>query len=131
MIAIIGGSGLENPDLLKEAEEVIIETPFGKHSPIKKGKINGIDVVIMSRHGYKHELSPSMINYRANIFALKELKARIIIATSACGSLKEELAPETISFPNQFIDMTKKEKLVLLKKEMLFMKQWENHLTKN
>ncbi len=108
LIAIIGGSGLEDPNLLKETEEIIIETPFGTHSPIKKGIINGINVVIMSRHGYKHELSPSMVNYKANIFALKELGAKVIVATSACGSLKEELVPETISFPSQFIDMTKK-----------------------
>jgi 5'-methylthioadenosine phosphorylase len=108
MIAIIGGSGLEDPSLLKDSKEIVIQTPFGAHSPIKKGIINGIELIIMSRHGYKHELSPSMINYRANIFVLKELNVKTIIATSACGSLKEELAPETISFPNQFIDMTKK-----------------------
>jgi 5'-methylthioadenosine phosphorylase len=108
MIGIIGGSGLEDSKLLKEAEEIVVENKYGKHSPIKKGKINGIEVAILSRHGYKHELGPSTINYKANIFALKELGVKAIIATSACGSLKEELAPETISFPSQFIDMTKK-----------------------
>ncbi|MDD3083407.1 MAG: S-methyl-5'-thioadenosine phosphorylase [Candidatus ainarchaeum sp.] len=108
MIAIIGGSGLEDPELLKESEEIIIETPFGKHSPIKKGFIEGIEIAILSRHGYKHEYSPSSIPYKANIFALKELGAKAIIATSACGSLREELVPESISFPSQFIDRTTK-----------------------
>ncbi len=108
MIAIIGGSGLEDPDLLKDAEEVIIDTPYGKHSPIKKGKINGIEVVILSRHGYKHEYCPTTIPYKANIFALKKLECKAIIATSACGSLREEIVPGSLSFPNQFIDRTTK-----------------------
>lgn len=108
MIAIIGGSGLENPALLKEAEEVVIDTPYGKHSPIKKGKINGIEVAILSRHGYKHEYCPTTVPYRANIFALKKLGCKVIIATSACGSLREEIVPGTLSFPSQFIDRTTK-----------------------
>jgi 5'-methylthioadenosine phosphorylase len=108
MIGIIGGSGLEDPQLLHNAEEVFIESKYGKHSPIKKGKINGIDVAIMSRHGYKHEYCPSTIPYKANINALKELGCKAIVATSACGSLKEEIAPGTLSFPWQFIDRTTK-----------------------
>jgi 5'-methylthioadenosine phosphorylase len=108
MIAVIGGSGLEDPELLKDAEEVLIETPYGKHSPMKKGKINGVEVVIVSRHGYKHEFGPTEIPYRANIFALKELGVKAIIATSACGSLREEIVPSTFSFPSQFIDRTTK-----------------------
>ncbi|MFA5764010.1 MAG: S-methyl-5'-thioadenosine phosphorylase, partial [archaeon] len=70
MIGIIGGSGLEDPKLLDDAKEVIIESKYGAHSPIVTGKINGIDVAIMSRHGYKHEFTPCTIPYRANINAL-------------------------------------------------------------
>lgn len=108
MIGIIGGSGLEDPKLLKESKEITIKTPYGTHSPIKMGKIDGIEVAIMSRHGYKHEYTPSTVPYKANIFAFKEIKAKAIIATSACGSLKEEIVPSSFSFPNQFIDRTTK-----------------------
>jgi 5'-methylthioadenosine phosphorylase len=108
MIGIIGGSGLEKSDLIKDVEDVVIETPFGEHCPIKKGKISGIKVLILSRHGYEHELAPTEIPYRANIFALKELGVKAIIATSACGSLKEEIVPGSFSFPSQFVDRTTK-----------------------
>ena len=106
MIGIIGGSGLEDPKILTDAVENITKTPFGIHSPIKVGKIGGVEVAILSRHGYSHEFSPSSIPYKANIFALQKLGCKAIIATSACGSLKEEIAPETISFPSQFVDWT-------------------------
>jgi 5'-methylthioadenosine phosphorylase len=108
MIGIIGGSGLEDPKLLANAKEVTIKTPFGVHAPIKTGEINGTRVAILSRHGYDHEYMPSTIPYQANIFALTELGVKAIIATSACGSLREEIAPGTLSFPNQFIDRTTK-----------------------
>ncbi len=108
MIGIIGGSGLEDPKILKESKEVTISTPYGVHSPIKVGTINGVEVALLSRHGYKHEYSPTTVPYKANIFALKELKCSAIIATSACGSLKEDLMPATLSFPSQFIDRTTK-----------------------
>ncbi len=108
MIGIIGGSGLEDPQMLHNAEEVIIETKYGKHSPIKKGEINGVKVAILSRHGYKHEYPPTTLPYKANIFTLKELGCKAIIATSACGSLREEIVPGSISFPSQFIDRTTK-----------------------
>ena len=107
MIGIIGGSGLEDSDLMKGAEEVKIKTPFGEHSPIKKGTINGVEVAVLSRHGYKHELSPTAVPYKSNIWALKEIGCKAIIASSACGSLKEEVKPGTLSFPTQFIDQTK------------------------
>ena len=106
MIGIIGGSGLEDPQILTDSKEVTIDTPYGKHTPIKVGKIDSINVAILSRHGYFHEYSPSSVPYKANIHALFKLGCKAIIATSACGSLKEEIAPGTISFPDQFIDMT-------------------------
>ena len=71
-IGIIGGSGLENPEILQDYKEINVDTPFGKpSSPLIAGKINGVDVIILSRHGKKHEIPPTQINNRANIYALK------------------------------------------------------------
>jgi 5'-methylthioadenosine phosphorylase len=108
MIAIIGGSGLEDPNFLQNSEQIVIDTSYGVHSPIKKGEINGVKVLLMSRHGYNHEYSPTDVPYKANIYALKEAGAGIIIAASACGSLRENIQPGTLSFPTQFIDRTTK-----------------------
>lgn len=108
MIAVIGGSGLEDSDLLKDAEQVNVETPFGGHAPIKVGSIGKVKVALVSRHGFKHEYSPTTVPYKATIFALKELGCKAIIAASACGSLREEIPPATFSFPDQFIDRTTK-----------------------
>lgn len=72
-IGIIGGSGLDNPDILKECGETEVDTPYGKpSSSLKIGKIDGKDVVLLARHGKKHEIPPTQVNYRANIWALKE-----------------------------------------------------------
>ena len=110
-IGIIGGSGLDDPQLLQNYEEKEIETPFGKPSSnIVCGKISGVDVCILARHGKKHEIPPHMINYRANIAALKILGCTHILATSAVGSLKEKIKPGDLVFPNQFIDFTKQRK---------------------
>lgn len=110
-IAIIGGSGLENPDLLKNAESVNIATPYGSHSDITVGEIEGHQVVILSRHGKEHRIPPTQVNYRANIWALKELGCEKIIATTAVGSLRDEIHPGDIVFPDQFIDFTKSRKI--------------------
>ncbi len=110
-IGIIGGSGLDNPKLLENYEEKQVETPYGKpSSSIVCGKISGIDVFILARHGKKHEIPPSQVNYRANIAALKMIGCTHILATSAVGSLKEEIKPGDLVFPDQFIDMTKQRK---------------------
>ena len=86
-IGIIGGSGLDNPQILTNTTEVITDTPYGKPtSPLRCGTINGFDVILVSRHGLKHQYSPSEVNYRANIFALKEQGVSHIIATTACGA---------------------------------------------
>lgn len=106
MLGIIGGSGLEKLDLFKESKSVKVDSKYGVHSPIKTGLINGIEVAIMSRHGYSHEIPPSKINYRANIWAMKELGVDRIIASSACGSLKEVIEPGHLVLPDQFIDRT-------------------------
>ncbi len=110
-IGIIGGSGLDDPKLLENYEEKEIETRYGKpSSKIICGKISGVDVCILARHGKKHEIPPSQINYRENIAALKILGCTHILATSAVGSLREEIKPGDLVFPDQFIDFTKQRK---------------------
>jgi len=110
-IGIIGGSGLDDPKLLTDYHEENIDTKYGKpSSSIICGKISGIDVCILSRHGKNHEIPPSQVNYRANIAALKLLNCTHIIATSAVGSLRERIKPGDLIFPNQFIDFTKHRK---------------------
>ena len=106
-IGIIGGSGLEDPKILKDTKEIEVETKFGKpSSKLTIGKIGSIDVVILSRHGKKHSIHPGKVNYRANIQALKDQGCTNIIASSACGSLKEEIKPGEFIIVDQFIDRT-------------------------
>jgi len=107
-IGIIGGSGLENPEILENYKEIDVDTPFGKpSSKLICGKLFGIDVVIISRHGNKHEIPPTKVNNRANIFALKYEGCKYIIGTSAVGSLKEEIKRGDFIILDQFIDFTR------------------------
>ncbi len=109
MIGIIGGSGLEDPKILKAAEGREVSTPWGKpSSKIKIGKIGGKEVAILSRHGPKHSIMPTNVPNRANIDALKQLGVTHILASSACGSLRKEIEPGHLIFPDQFIDRTTK-----------------------
>ncbi len=108
MIAIIGGSGFESFLEFETLEILEIKTPFGPHSSgLKKVRINGNEAIFISRHGQHHELTPSEINYRANIFALKKLGAKGILSASAVGSLKLEHEPGKLVLPLQFFDRTK------------------------
>jgi 5'-methylthioadenosine phosphorylase len=107
-IGIIGGSGLENPDLLLDAEEKFFETPFGTPaSSLLSGKLQGNEVVILSRHGRSHTITPSGVNNRANIWALREAGCTRILATTACGSLREDIKRGDLVIPDQFIDFTR------------------------
>ena len=107
-IAIIGGSGFENPEILKNPGEINIETPFGKPSSVfKTGRIENIDVVILSRHNSDHSIPPTQVNNRANIWALREMACTHILATTACGSLREEIKRGDVVIPDQFIDFTR------------------------
>lgn len=107
-IAIIGGSGLENPDILKNPKEIRVETPYGNpSSTFKTGQIEGIDVAILSRHGRDHGIPPSQVNNRANIWAVHELDCTHILATTACGSLREEIRRGDLVILDQFIDFTR------------------------
>jgi len=108
-IGIIGGSGLEDPKILKNQTILEVETKYGRpSSAILKGKIGGVEVFIISRHGKKHTIMPTNVPYRANILALKNLGCTHIIATTACGSLREEIKPGDFVILDSFIDMTRK-----------------------
>lgn len=107
-IAIIGGSGLENPAILKNATELKVETPFGPTtSDFKSGTIGGKEVVILSRHGRQHTIPPTQVNNRANIWAIREIGCSHILATTACGSLREEIGRGDFVVLDQFIDFTR------------------------
>ena len=107
-IGIFGGTGIYDSGLLKNGKEITIDTPYGKTSDtITIGEFNGRKVAFMPRHGKKHTIPPHLINFRANIWAFKELGVKRIIAPSAVGSLKEELEPGHFALPSQFIDFTK------------------------
>ncbi len=111
-IGIIGGSGLDNPDLLKEVHEVEINTPFGKpSSPLKLGRLNEIEIVLLARHGREHTIPPTQVNFQANIEALKMAGCTHILATTACGSLKEEIERGDLIILDQFIDFTRHRKV--------------------
>ena len=111
-IGIIGGSGLDDPNLLENYESKEIETPYGKpSSELTCGKIEGVDVCILARHGKTHNIPPSNVNFRANIWTLKQEGCDFILAATAVGSLREEVRPGNLVFPNQFIDFTKQRKM--------------------
>ena len=107
-IGIIGGSGLDDPKILKDAVDKEVSNKFGNPtSPLKCGKIGGIPVVILARHGRDHSIMPTMVNFRANIMALKEEGCTHILAATAVGSLREDIKPGNLVFPSQFIDFTR------------------------
>ena len=108
-IGIIGGSGLDDPEIMKGAEDVVVEsTPYGTpSSPLKTGKIAGVDVVLLARHGREHTVPPTQVNFRANIHALKQSGCTHIIATTAVGSLREEIGRGDFVMIDQFIDFTR------------------------
>ncbi|HEY6997690.1 MAG TPA: S-methyl-5'-thioadenosine phosphorylase [Candidatus Binatia bacterium] len=106
-IGVIGGSGLYQMPELAGVREVAIKTPFGKTSdPLIRGRLGGVDLIFLPRHGKGHRWLPTEINFRANIFALKQLGVERIISVSAVGSLREEIAPGHLVVPDQFIDRT-------------------------
>ncbi len=110
-IGIIGGSGFDEPDFLLSTKAIKMGTPFGHLSadPVI-GLLGSTEVVSLNRHGKGHRIAPSQVNYRANIWAMKELGVTHVIATTACGSLREEIEPGHLVFPDQFIDWTRNRK---------------------
>lgn len=110
-LAIIGGSGLYSLPGLEDIEEREITTPFGDPSaPIIIGTLEGESVAFLARHGLGHQLSPTEINFRANIYALKSLGVEQVVGISACGSLREDYSPGDIVIPDQVFDFTKDRK---------------------
>jgi 5'-methylthioadenosine phosphorylase len=106
-IAIIGGSGVYHLPGLEDLREEKISTPWGEPSDtLRFGRMGTTEVVFLARHGRGHALSPSSINYRANIYALKMAGATDIVAVSACGSFKQELPPGLFVLVDQFVDRT-------------------------
>lgn len=107
-IGIIGGSGLYNMTALTDVEEQKIETPFGDPSDVfVVGKLSGVPVAFLARHGRSHHLLPSEVPYRANIYAMKSLGVEYIVSASAVGSLQENAKPLDMVIPDQFVDRTK------------------------
>lgn len=111
-IGIIGGSGLDDPEILKDAKDIEVETDYGKPtSPLKMGRINDVEVVLIARHGREHTIPPTQVNYRANIMALKDQGCTHILATTACGSLREKIGRGDFVILDQFIDFTRLRKV--------------------
>jgi len=107
VLGIIGGSGIYDLPGLEDVRDEMVESPWGQPSaPLRRGSIGGLPIVFLPRHGKGHVLSPSDINYRANIDALKRAGVTDLVALSACGSFKEELPPGTFVLVDQFVDRT-------------------------
>ena len=106
-LAIIGGTGLASPEQLAVAQEEHLDTPFGPPSgAVSRGRLFGQEVLFLPRHGYAHTLPPHRVNYRANLWALRELGAREIIAVAAVGGITPAMGPGVICLPTQIIDYT-------------------------
>ena len=107
-VGVIGGSGLYAMEGLEVEETRSVPTPFGDPSaPIVLGRLNGKGIAFLARHGLGHHISPTEVNYRANIYALKTLGVERVISISACGSLREDYAPGHVVVPDQIFDLTR------------------------
>ncbi|ACA59181.1 S-methyl-5'-thioadenosine phosphorylase [Candidatus Desulforudis audaxviator] len=105
-IAVIGGTGVYDPAMLGEIREDHVRTPYGEVD-LQVGRFEGREVAFMARHGRWHSVPPHLVNYRANIMALKQLGVRSILATAAVGSLNLDMKPGDFVFCDQFLDFTK------------------------
>ena len=106
-LGVIGGSGLYSMEELQFVETREVSTPYGQpSSPLTVGELQGTPVVFLARHGQGHSISPTEVNYRANIYALKDMGVERVVAISACGSLREDYAPGHVVVPNQIFDLT-------------------------
>jgi 5'-methylthioinosine phosphorylase len=106
-IAIIGGTGLTSLDSLEITRREMIQTPYGEASgPLTYGILCGREVVFLARHGYGHTIPPHQVNYRANLWALKDIGVEKVIAIAAVGGIRADLKPGKLVFPDQIIDYT-------------------------
>lgn len=119
-IGIIGGTGLDDPKILDKIRKKSVKTPYGTpSSDLIIGEMSNKQIIVLARHGFKHSITPTKVPYRANIWALKEEGCTHIIATTACGSLKEEMRPGDLVFIDQFIDNTKHRLLTFYEDEVI------------
>ncbi|MBR4746016.1 MAG: MTAP family purine nucleoside phosphorylase [Desulfovibrio sp.] len=110
LIGVIGGTGLDNPELFLPEAESFPDTPFGKpSSPLRTGvlKGSGTRIVLLARHGLEHTIPPHRVNYRANLYALHKAGCTQIVASACCGSLQDQFGPGSLVVPDQFIDFTR------------------------
>ncbi|OGF30206.1 methylthioadenosine phosphorylase [Candidatus Falkowbacteria bacterium RIFOXYA2_FULL_35_8] len=135
-LGIIGGSGLDDPMILENFVEKEVETPFGRPSSVlTTGKIGKNEVVIISRHNKDHSIMPTNVPNQANIWSLKQEGCEVILATTACGSLREQIKPGDFVFVDQFIDWTKHRNLTFFTDKVIhtpmaepFDKDWRKRL---
>ena len=107
MLAVLGGSGLSQLSSLQDVRRAAVRTPFGEPSgPLVFGRIGGRELVFLARHGEAHSIAPHQINYRANIWALKEAGAREIAAVAAVGGIRRDFTPGALVLPDQILDYT-------------------------
>lgn len=110
-LGVIGGSGLYEFEGLEMIQEIEFMTPFGApSSPITIGNYGDVSIGFLARHGIGHVFTPTEVNYRANIYAMKALGAKKVVSISACGSLREDFSPGNLVIPNQLFDFTKNRK---------------------
>jgi len=107
MLAIIGGSGLTRLSILDVSRRLAVRTPYGEPSgALTFGRIAGEDVVFLARHGYGHTIPPHEVNYRANIWALKEQKVEGVVSVTSVGGIRADMQPGVVAVPHQIIDYT-------------------------
>jgi 5'-methylthioadenosine phosphorylase len=107
MLAIVGGTGLTQLANLEVTRRQVVRTPWGEPSgPVTFGRVNGRDVLFLARHGYGHSMPPHMVNYRANIWALKDQGAATVVSVASVGGIRADLGPGVIAIPHQIIDYT-------------------------
>lgn len=117
-IGVIGGSGLDDPQILEDANEKEVTTPYGNTS-LTLGKIEGVEIVILARHGKHHSVPPTQVSFQANIWALYQEGCTHILATTAVGSLREDIVPGNLVFPDQFIDFTRRRDLTFFRDKVV------------
>lgn len=106
-LAIIGGTGLSQIEGIRDVRHQMVSTPFGEPSgPLTIGRLQGCEVVFLPRHGYNHRIPPHQVNYRANIWALRELGVSRVFAVAAVGGIHPDMGPGTLVVPDQLIDYT-------------------------
>jgi 5'-methylthioinosine phosphorylase len=107
MLAIIGGSGLSQLSSMADMRRKVVRTPYGEPSgALTFGSIGGRDVVFLARHGYGHTIAPHEVNYRANLWALKQEKVEGVVSVASVGGIRKDLGPGTLLLPDQVIDYT-------------------------